>query len=573
MATSSGKTVAAALLARTISEGLGGRLLFIADREELIQQPLEKFAAAVGIIPAVERGGDRASLESSVVVTSVQTMSRPNRMERFARNHFTHIIDDEAHRNTDLRVKIHEYFETAKVLGMTATPFRKNEDLAQWYNTVAFSLGTFDLVDQGYITPPMVVTAALEIDLKKVRQTAGDFDQNQVASIMAPLYPQIAQKIREHAANRTILAFTPLIVSSKEFVEAMKHEGFTAMHCDGAHPDRKGILAAFERGDFQILSNSQVFSTGVDFIRCDCLLNLAPTRSRTEFRQRAGRIMRLLPGTIDPGGITLPTAEERKAAIAASAKPNCLILDLLWQTAKIGLAGPGSLMDLTEEDEKEVAERIKKQRTPEEIMEVCAAVQRDREKKLRQALEEAARQAAAAGIRAASLIDARQLVLELQDRSLMNWEAASPWEAGPATAKQRQMIEGFGVNADDMEKGRAQKILDAVLGRQKAGKAPYESFAALRAAGIEDPSKLSLDDAIRELRDGFPMTFGKKYRGVPLREVPKSYWGWLMYDQEPAGRASRKVVQERHPAVWRFLTKIVFPPKPQPETQPELALQ
>lgn len=571
MATSAGKTIAAAMIAQTVVDTLGGRLLFIGDREELLQQPLDKFHKACGIIASIERGADRCSMNADVVISSVQTLSRETRLARFPRDHFTHIIDDEAHRNTDARQKIHAHFPDAKCLGITATAFRKNlADLSQWYPTVAFRLGIFDLVDEGYITPIKVLTVPLKVDLSSVHQRSGDFNQDEVDGVMRPLYPQIAQLIREHAADRRILAFNPLIVSSKEFVEVMNAEGLHAEHCDGAHHDRRGVIEAFERGDFQILSNSQVFSTGVDFIRADCLLNLAPTRSRVEYRQRAGRIMRLIPGTIDPGGVTLPTAEERKAAIAASIKPNCLVLDLLWQVSKIGLAGPASLIAMNEDDEQQVADRIKKQRTPEELQEISRQVQKDREQKLRDALEAAAAEAERRTHRAATLKDVRALILDLHDNALATYEPAMPWEKRPATPKQQELLAGMGFDGADLQAGLASKLLDATLGRQKNGKAPLEAFAALRFMGVEHPESMSLNDAIRKLGVNFPCTFGKKNHGVPLCQVPSSFWRWIGM---PESSNALMACRDKHPATYRYYTKF-HAPKPQQVTapQPELAL-
>ncbi len=131
------------------------------------------------------------------------------------------------------------------------------------------------------------------------------------------------------------------------------------------------------------MSNSQVFSTGVDFIRANCLLNLAPTRSRTEFRQRVGRILRLIPGTVD--GIA--DAQERKRLIAASSKPDALILDLLYQTSKIRLAGPSSLIAMNDEDEIAIEARVRMKRTPEELADIAKEVQREKEAMLREELD------------------------------------------------------------------------------------------------------------------------------------------------------------------------------------------
>jgi superfamily II DNA or RNA helicase len=563
LATAAGKTIIAAHLAKSLVDHVpGARVLFIADREELIQQPVEKFHAACRIQAAVHRGSDVASSMADVVVASVQTLTRrlpPGKP-------FTHIICDEAHRSTEQRAAIHAKYPGAKLLGITATAFRKNmADLSKWWKTIAFELGTFDLISEGYLVPILVQTLALEVDLTHVRQQSGDYDQGQVESVLVPHYRAVARAIKEHAPSRQILAFLPLIRSSIEFVSVLKQEGITAMHCDGQSDDRRGIIHQFEEREFQVLSNSQVFSTGVDFIHCDALLNLAPTRSRVEYRQRAGRIMRLLPGTIDPGGIVLPTAAERRAAIAASEKPSALILDLLWQTSTIGLAGPASLFATSEAEEEEIAKRVRKKRSPEELEEVSREVKRAKEEELAEALRKADERQMKETNRKANLRDARELMLELHAQQLLEFEAVNRAEASPL--KNRWMIEKIerlGIDAASLSgTGQAQKLIDAVEGRQRAGLAPVEAFAQLKAAGFERPDQVSLNDAIRALGENFPTTFGKKHHGKPLKDVPKSYWTWLMFDDGDAAVKSRENCQRLHPACWRFLTKRVFPPASQ----------
>lgn len=95
--TGTGKTILFSAITRdVVSEG--GRVLILAHRGELLQQAADKLSASTGLACAVEK----AEFESHdalerVTVGSVQTMMRPSRLARFADDHFTHIIVDEAH--------------------------------------------------------------------------------------------------------------------------------------------------------------------------------------------------------------------------------------------------------------------------------------------------------------------------------------------------------------------------------------------------------------------------------------------------------------------------------------------
>src|SRR4029077_15602046 len=97
VATGGGKTMIAAGTSARIQNNGGGRILFLANRNELCQQPLAAFGEQLGFAPALEKADSYASLDAKVVVASVQTLSRKKRLERFPVDHFSYIWADECH--------------------------------------------------------------------------------------------------------------------------------------------------------------------------------------------------------------------------------------------------------------------------------------------------------------------------------------------------------------------------------------------------------------------------------------------------------------------------------------------
>ncbi len=90
--TGSGKTIVFAELIRR----RGGRALVLAHRDELIGQAADKIRmmipdADVGIVKA-----EADETDAAIVVASVQTLSRPERLARLGRD-FTTVIVDECH--------------------------------------------------------------------------------------------------------------------------------------------------------------------------------------------------------------------------------------------------------------------------------------------------------------------------------------------------------------------------------------------------------------------------------------------------------------------------------------------
>ena len=71
--------------------------------------------------------------------------------------------------------------------------------------------------------------------------------------------------------------------------------GLKAAAVSGRTPPRElaYTLAAYERGDVNVLVNAQLLAEGWNAPRATVCVHLAPTASRRVYQQRVGRIMRL----------------------------------------------------------------------------------------------------------------------------------------------------------------------------------------------------------------------------------------------------------------------------------------
>ena len=76
----------------------GDRVLILAHRGELLEQAADKIGKATGLVCATEKA-EESCLGSwyRVTVGSVQTLMRPQRLQRFDPHYFDTIIIDEAH--------------------------------------------------------------------------------------------------------------------------------------------------------------------------------------------------------------------------------------------------------------------------------------------------------------------------------------------------------------------------------------------------------------------------------------------------------------------------------------------
>ena len=123
--TGTGKTVVFAhLLAQR-----GGRGLVLAHRDELLRQAADKLMlVAPGLNVGIVKAGEN-QVAAQVVVASVQTLSRPNRLEQLPGDIETLVVDEAHHAVAPTYLRILEYlgaFNTNGPLcvGFTATPER-----------------------------------------------------------------------------------------------------------------------------------------------------------------------------------------------------------------------------------------------------------------------------------------------------------------------------------------------------------------------------------------------------------------------------------------------------------------
>lgn len=495
MPTGSGKGFWSAVM---IGELLPERCLFLADADHLLDQIVAHIEERAGVIPAIEKARRKASLGAKVVVATVQSLTQKGRKERYPEDYFKYIFSDEQHRISSGKAKIFDYFKSAKICGMTATPWRSNmKDLSQWFDHVAFEMKPIDMVQQGYAPPLRVMTMPIEIDLDGVetKRTSGgkEYDEQQLSTTIEPYYEKICELLIEHASDRFTVVFLPLVESSKAFAEIARRSGIQAVHVDGSTPDRVEILERFRRGQIRMLCNAQVIETGVDIPRADCFVNLKVTKSTSSYIQRLGRVMRVLPGVID--GINDP--EERKKRIAASEKPDALVIDFLFQNDRLGVMHPGHIYAQDAKEAVLIYEKTKKIRTPEELLEIAQRVQQEREFQLVKKIEDAA-------TKSGFNLDPRAWASMCGQKGLVSYEPIARWECQPPSDAQLIHLEKWGIDTTKVDsKGLAARLMDLAIHRFKFQLAtPGQLRALYRLEAPIDPllTKQDASELIAQLK-------------------------------------------------------------------------
>ena len=494
--TGTGKTIVFASVAADQVRA-GDRVLILAHRGELLEQAADKLRRSTGLVSAVEKA-EATCLDSwfRVVVGSVQTLQRTARLERFPRDYFGTIIIDEAHHAiTDGYRRILDYFENAKVLGVTATPDRGDmRNLGEVFDSLAFEYKLTDAIKEGYLCRIMAQTIPLKLDITSVTMSGGDYAVGDLGTALDPYLEQIAAEMAQRCKGRKTVVFLPLIKTSQKFRDLLNSHGFRAAEVNGQSADRREILADFDAGKYNVLCNSMLLTEGWDCPSVDCVVVLRPTKVRSLYSQMVGRGTRLSPG-----------------------KTDLLLLDFLWMTDRHELCRPADLVCEDRAVARQMTETLAETGCPEDIEQAAAQAGEDVVAQREEAL---AKQLAEQRRKKARLVDPLQYEMSIQAEDLAGYVPAFGWEAGPPSAEQTAALEKMGILPDAVESaGKASLLLDRLNKRRAEGLTTPKQIRVLERYGFQSVGTWSFD-AAKHMIDRIA---AGGWRGVPKGVNPRTY--------------------------------------------------
>ena len=443
----------------------GKRVLIMAHRGELLEQAADKIMKATGLGSAVEKA-EESCLGSwyRIVVGSVQSLTRPQRLAKFKKDYFDTIIIDEAHHClSDSYQRVLEHFPDAEVLGVTATPDRGDmRNLGQYFESLAYEYTLPQAIKSGYLVPIKAMTIPLQLDLTGVGIQSGDFKASDLGTALDPYLYQIADEMIKYCKDRKTVAFLPLVKTSQKFCEILNQKGFRAAEVNGESSDRAQILADYDAGRYNVLCNSMLLTEGWDCPTVDCIIVLRPTKVRSLYSQMVGRGTRLAPE-----------------------KADLLLLDFLWHTERHELCHPASLICESEDVAKKMTENLEKAAgCPVDLEEAEAQASSDVVAEREQALADQLKQMRA---RKRKLVDPLQFEMSIQAEDLAGYVPAFGWECAPASDKQKEALEKLGIMPDEIDNaGKATMLLDRLHKRQAEGLTTPKQIRFLEGRGFKN---------------------------------------------------------------------------------------
>lgn len=331
MATGTGKTyVAFQIIHRLWKSGAKKRILFLADRNSLIDQTRRgDFRHFKDKMTVVKHRQVDKSYE--IYLALYQGLSgndaAANIYKQFSPEFFDLIVIDECHRgsaNEDSAWReILSYFNAATHIGLTATPKETNiTSNSEYFGDPLYTYSLRQGIDDGFLAPYRVLRVGLNIDLEGWRPPAGfkdkngnevedriynrtDFDRNIVVDERTEL---VAQKLTEFLTGFDRFAKTIVFCVDIDHAERMRTalakcnpdlvaENYKyIMQITGDNDEGKRELDNFINPEERypvIATTSELMTTGVDAQTCKVIVLDANINSMTKFKQIIGRGTRI----------------------------------------------------------------------------------------------------------------------------------------------------------------------------------------------------------------------------------------------------------------------------------------
>lgn len=313
--TGSGKTVIFAHQTSEHIEANNNRVLILVHRDELADQAIAKIRAVAPDLRVGKVKAEDDDVYADVVVASVQTASRPGRLEHLVASQssspnrrprkFGLVITDEVHHCVAQSYrKIYDAFPTAARAGYTATLARGDGvGLGNVVDDVVFRRTWLWMIKRGYLVDPVSQVATVEdLDLSAVARSRGDYTASSLGQAMTDTraHVVIARAYREHAADRRGIVFTPNVATAYLVSAELDRLGIVSdvVEANTSREERQLIYKRSRTGDLQVIVNCGVLTEGADFPWIDCVVPKI-TSSEPLFQQMVGRGLRTFPGKDD----------------------------------------------------------------------------------------------------------------------------------------------------------------------------------------------------------------------------------------------------------------------------------
>ena len=295
--TASGKTIAAAGFVEA-ARHLG--ILILTHRRLLVSQFKrdlttegygERFTDALV-------AGAKSPTDSPITIQTYAWFARHG--TELDRSAYHLVICDEAHtalgEKTSAAIRA---FPEPLFIGMTATEQLIAKQVSDVFPASVDDLPLGDAARRGLIAPLRCLRVPPAAAINSVPIVGGDFEERALAAALdhQALNQAAASLYRERFGATPGIVYAAGVQHAYNLAQEFRAAGLKAEAVSGKTPPARlaETLAAYERGEINVLINAMLLAEGWNSPRATVCMHLAPTASRRVYQQRIGRIMRIHP--------------------------------------------------------------------------------------------------------------------------------------------------------------------------------------------------------------------------------------------------------------------------------------
>lgn len=282
------------------------KVLILVHRIELIDQISYELGVRYGLAHGIIHSQDRERPMFPFQIASVQTLNR--RLDRWSERTFDFIIVDEAHHVlAESYKKIINTYPNAKVLGVTATPYRlSGAGFRPEFDVLIESESIREFIKKGYLSDyeyysiaPFSQMQHQIDDITKV-DSSGDYANSELMEICDKnkIRAQVVDTYLKYAKGKKGIVYTINKLHNKHLCESFCESGVSAVAIDSdtSAEERERLIQQFKRGEIDVLCNVDIFSEGFDCPDIEFVQLARPTKSLSLYLQQVGRGLRVCEG-------------------------------------------------------------------------------------------------------------------------------------------------------------------------------------------------------------------------------------------------------------------------------------
>jgi ribonuclease E len=221
-------------------------------------------------------------------------------VDSLSRSAYQLVICDEAHtalgEKTSAAIR---RFTEPIYIGMTATEQLIAKQVSDVFPASVDDLPLGDAARRGLIAPLRSLRVPPAAAISSVPIVGGDYDQDALAKVLDHvLINQAAASLYRDRFDQTPgIVYAAGVDHAYNLAREFRAAGLKAEAVSGRTPPLQlaETLAAYERGEINILINAQLLAEGWNSPRATVCMHLAPTASKRVYQQRIGRVMRTHP--------------------------------------------------------------------------------------------------------------------------------------------------------------------------------------------------------------------------------------------------------------------------------------